>query len=218
MNRGTIKTLLRTLLGTTSDDPKFGATTLDPIVQQAVDSIVTDIVQANPSWLSKQVTLLANGGVGHTYTLTTQAVPILDFSRWLEVRYTDENGAKFTHARLEELNEKGSGYFDIVGPDDAPDLITSPSTSDAAPIWMRYAYWAAELASDSSVPTAVPGRFHDVVALEALFVYGLGGEEARTPEMRERWQDRRAQLIAHCGRRGVEPNRTRLYGDAGREC
>lgn len=215
--RATLKTLLRTLLGTSDDDPAFQDTILDPIIQQAVDSLLTSIREANAGYLVKEAALVANSPSSHSYTLAGQSPAILDFAKWLEVRYTDDAGAELSHARYEELRAMGGSYFDITGPDESAVLVTSPDTSAGVPLWMRWSYWPAELEDDESEPDGIPRRFHDVVPLEALFAYGLGGEQKRPPELTTRWIDRRAQLIAHVTRRGTAPARTRILTDASRE-
>jgi hypothetical protein len=55
----------------------------------------------------------------------------------------------------------------------------------------------------------------DVVALEALFAFALGGESRWPQELRERWTNRRAALFAHIRQRGVQPSRTRLDQSVG---
>lgn len=216
-SRATIRTWLRSLLGTSSDDPAFTDAILDPLLQQSVDVILQEITDSNPAYLSKTVTLIADSTTSRNYTFATQNPAIADFSKWLEVRYTDQDGAEFDHARLEELDRAGSSFFDIIGPDDTAVLVTSPDTTVGHKLWMRYAYWPAVLVDDNSVPSSIPSRFHDVVALECLFAFALGGEARRPPELRDRWLDRKAQLLAHVGRRGVAPARTRLSADWRRE-
>lgn len=117
---GSTKTLLRSYLGTASDDPQFTATILDPLVQAAYDSILTEITDANPDYLSTSVTLAADSSTSHVYTFSSQSSPITDFARWLSVRYTDENGVPLAEARRDELRDAGPDYFEIRGVDEAP--------------------------------------------------------------------------------------------------
>ena len=212
-SRGTLRTLIRTFLGTSADDAAFSAAILDPIVQQAVDSLIASIQDANPDYLVKLVTLVADTTTSHNYTFATQGTPIADFAKWLEVRYDDEDGSQLVEARLEELRDLGTDYFTIKGPDEAPVLVTSADSPAGKSLYFRYAYWPAELVDDNSVPTGIPSRFHDVVALEALFVFGLGGEQRLPRELYDRWFDRRAQLLSRVGRRGTQNSRTRMVVD-----
>lgn len=210
-SRLVIKGWIRRFLGTSDDDPAFDDSVLDPIVQQAVDSLLTAIQDVNPDYLVKPPVLLtADSPTSHNYTFASQSAPITDFAKWLEVRYTDEDGAQLDEARLEELASFGGDFFAITGPDEAPILVTSSDTEAGTGLWLRYAYWPAVLAGDSSQPTGISSRFHDVVALEALFAFGLGGEQRLPPELRERWFDRRGQLLARAGRRGTGVSRTKL--------
>ena len=211
MDREDLKNLVRRYLGTSSDDPAYANDVLEPMVQQAIDSLVSSIQDANPDYLVKPpVTLVADTPTSHNYTFATQAAPIVDFAKWLEVRYTDEDGSLLSEARLEDLRDSGTDFFAITGPDEAPVLVTSKDSPAGNALWFRYAYWPAELTVDTDEPDGIPTRFHDVIALECLFVYGLGGEQRLPRELYDRWFDRRAQLMSRVGRRGVQNSRSRL--------
>jgi len=220
-SRGQVKLWIRNWLGTGADDPLYGDTAagvsplLDPAVQQVVDALIDEIQLENPAYLSKFVTLVADAPDANVYSLAAQTPPVADFSRWLEVRVTDENGSAFEEARMEELHSVGSGYFCVTGPDDAAVIQTSPDTQAGLDLWLRYAYLPPALVDDNSVIPGIPAQFHDVVALEALFVFAVGGESRWPDELRERRRDRHAALIAHVGKRGVQQQRTRLDEHAG---
>lgn len=219
--RGQVKTIIRNWLGTGADDPVYGDTAagvsplLDPAVQQVVDDLIDQIHVASPYYLSTFAPLVPDAVTDRVYSLLNQTPPILDFSHWLELRMTDESGSTFEEARLEELQASGSGYFCITGPDKAAVVQTSPDTQAGVPLWLRYGIWPDDLVDDSSVIPGIPLRFHDVVALETLFVFAVGGESRWPDELRERRKDRHARLIAHVGKRGVQNNRTRLDQHSG---
>lgn len=218
-SRATIKGWIRNLLGTTADDPFFADETLDPIVQQAADAIVGAILEHNPDFLAKTpVTLAALAATSNIYDLQTQAVPVTDFAGVLELRLTDDSGAAFIEARLAELHESGSQYYAITGVDESAQIVTSKDTAAGTPLWLRYRYWPADMVEDTDAPGGIPVKFHDVVALESLFAYGLGGEQRLPAELFQRWQDRRVQLLLHVGRRSTRPRTTRILTDASREC
>ena len=210
MNRGTIATMVRTLLGTAEDDPAFSGTILNPLIQSAYDSLVADIHDANPHYLSTSVTLAADSASSHVYTFATQSSPVTDFAKWLEVRWTDEEGRLLDEVRLEELAAYGGDAFALSGVDESVVLRTATTDTAGEAIWFRYAYWPTAFTEDSSTPSGIPARYHDVVALETLFVFALGGEQARPRELRDRWQDRRNQLMARVGRRGVQNSLSRV--------
>lgn len=213
-SRSSIRTRLRRLLSVDSDDPEFDSDVLNEIIQEACDSLVTDINRQNPSYNTTTVTLEADSSSSHLYTFATQDTPITDFSRWLEVRWTDSEGLELDEVGLQDLRSAGQDHFCITGIDSAPVLQTSPDSSAGTDVWLRYVQWPTALSSDNDVPGGIPLRFHDVIALEALYAFALGGE-ARTPrELYDRWFDRRAQLMSHVGQRGPQNSRTRLYAEA----
>lgn len=214
--RGEVKTWIRTLLGTGEDDPVYGnqapgvSAVLDPAVQHVVDQLISEMHVANPGYLSTFASLTPAAAGSNLYDLAAQADPITDFAGWLELRFNDENGSLFEEARLEELKSSGSGYFCVTGTDDAPIIQTSSDTQGGIPLWLRYRIWPDNLVDDNTPIPGIPRRFHDVVALEALFVFAVGGESRWPEEMRERRRDRHAAMIAHVTRRGNQQSRTRL--------
>ena len=208
-SRATIKGWIRNLLGTTDDDPFFASSTLDPIIQQACDALVAGISDNNPDYLVRTpVTLTALSAASHIYSFPQ--LNITDFAKALEVRYTDEDGLELVEARFEELRDSGSDYYAITGADEIAQLQTSRGTEVGVALWMRYRYWPVDMDDDSDSPEGIPTKFHDVVALEALFAFGLGGEQRLPPELHQRWIDRRGQLFAHVAVRSTRPRRTRL--------
>jgi hypothetical protein len=214
-SRLTLKLWLRQWLGTASDDPAFADALLDPSLQAAYDGLIADLKEISPGFLvATAVTLVADTVTSHRYTFATQSVPITDFAKWLQVRYLTEDGSLLSECRVDELSEAPAGYFALSGPDDTAVLVTSPDTAVNTALWFQYTAWPAAFTADASVPSAIPSRFHDVVALECLFVYGNGGEQRMPPELRERWQTRRAQLLSAVSRRGVGVGRTRLVENA----
>lgn len=201
------------MLGTESDDPAFDDAVLDPVVQEAVDSLRSDINLANPGYNSTTVTLAADSSTSRTYTFATQSTPVTDFARWLEVRWTDEDGLELHEVRVDELREAGPDHFAITGIDSAPTLVTSKDSEAGVAVWLRYTQWETDLTADGDVPGGIPLKYHDVIALEALYAFALGGEERTPTGLYQRWLDRRAQLMHHVGKRGVQPSRTRIYSD-----
>ena len=206
-------TTIRVFLGTPSDDPAYSDTILNPIVQQAVDALLTDINEQNPGYNSTTVTLTADSTTSRQYTFASQSSAITDFARWLEIRWTDSAGLELTEARYDELRAAGQDHFFIAGIDSEPVLETSPDSTAGTDIFLRYTKWFADMTADNDVPKGIPLKFHDIIALEALFAFALGGEQRTPPELRTRWVDRRAQLIHHVGRRGNQPTRSRIYTD-----
>lgn len=212
-DRATIVTILRVYLGTSSDDPAYTDTILNPIVQQAVDSLLTDINEANPDYNTKTVTLAADSTSSRIYTFATQSSAITDFSAWREIKALDSSGFPQIEVRFDELRASGSDHFTISGIDQAAVLERSFGSPAGQNLFMRYTTWPALLVLDTDVPGGIPLRFHDVISLEMLFAFALGGEQRIPPNLEKRWFDRRQQLMRHVGQRGAQPSRTRLYGD-----
>ncbi len=201
---------MRLWLGTTDDDPAFPDTLLEPALQQGYDSLCEDIRQLNADYFATTVTLAAVSATSHQYNLAAQAAL---FASYLDVRYDDDQGAMLRECRFDELPVVGDAFFALSGPDAALVLFTSPGSPAGQPLWMRYAAWPATFADDNAAPTLIPERFHDVVGLEALFVFGVGGEQSLPRELRDRWTTRRAQLLSHCSRRGSGVSRTRFVDE-----
>ncbi len=212
--RSAIVTSIRRFLSAKSDDPEYTDTILNPIVQEAVDSLLTDINIQNPGYNSTTVTLAADSTTSRQYTFSSQSSPITDFARWSEVRWTDSKGLHLIEARYDELRDAGRDHFFISGIDSAPTLETSPDSMAGTAIFLRYTQWFADMTGDSDVPSGIPLKFHDVIPLEALFAFALGGEQRIPSNLENRWFNRRNQLIHHVGQRGVQPSQTRVYSDA----
>jgi hypothetical protein len=214
-SRSTIRASMIRMLGTTSDDPAYSSDVLNPIIQEAIYSLQADINIQNPSFNVMEATLVAASSTSHDYTFATQATPITNFARWLEVRWTDGDGLELSECRLEELRDAGPDFFTIMreGIETLGRLKTSTDSDAGTDVWMRYTLWEAEMSSDSDVPESIPLQFHDVIALEGLYVFGLGGEDRTPPELYNRWMDRRNQLMHYVGKRGVQPSRSRIYVD-----
>lgn len=209
--RSTIVASIRRYLATPDDDPAYSDTILNPIVQEAVDALLTDINEQNPVYNSKTFGLTADSSSGRIYTFASQPIPITDFARWLEVRWIDSRGTELTEIAYDFFEHGGADHFMVYDIDSAAILETSPGSTPGQDVWFRYTKWFADMTDDNDVPKGIPLKFHDVIGLEALFCFGLGGEQRLPPELRNRWFDRRNQLMHHVGRRGSQPTRTRLY-------
>lgn len=214
-----MKSRLRTYLGAAIDDPLYGdiagigvSPVLDVAVQDAVNGLIADIAEANPTYNCSYATLSPTDPVAqpNIYNITGTPFTSYPFARWLALRYDNQDGADLDEVRFNDLAGAGGQHFAVVTPDETAQIVLHSSELTTQLLWLLYGFWPLDLTSDSSSIVGIPSRFHDVVALEALFVYAVGGEAVRPPDLRQRWLDRRAQLIAHVSRRGTTPNRTRL--------
>lgn len=205
----TLRSRLLVHLVTTADDPLYTTTVLNQALVDAHHSLLDAIQRANPSYFYKEVTLTPDSQTTWTYTFATQSPPITDFSTMREVRKTNEDGDLLNEVRIEELRDAGNGFFTITGPDDAPVLRLSKDTELGLNLYAKYTYWPADMVQDSDSPNGIPLNYHDLLPLEALFVFGFGGESRVPPDLQTRWYDRRAELVAHVSHRTRFPQRTR---------
>ena len=205
----TLRTMLRTLMAIESDDPAFPVPVLTEALNQATDALVNEIHLANPDYLSVAVTLVPDTAGGRVYSLATQSTPVTDFYRWLEIRYTDVDGTELDEAEQRAFTNAGEGYFAITGTDEAAVLRTSQQ-SDSKDLYFRYGFWPVQMVGETTTPDGIPLRFHDVIPLEALYVFGYGGEQGMPRDLAGRWMTRRGQLMTHIGSRGVAVARTRI--------
>lgn len=200
----TLRTNTLIYLGTTSGDRAFPAATLNFLIQNAVNALIDDIEEANPSWMAVTSTLSATSSTSHDYTLPA------DFSGWLEVRLDDKDGAPLTEVRADELGATGGYVFSISGPDHAATLTTGDTISEGQTLYLKYRKWPDDLSADSDQPDDIPRKYHDLIALVAADEgMGLGGEGMLPAALLERKADRHAQLMTHVSRRGVEVPQTR---------
>lgn len=213
MNLGELRTSALVYLGTSSDDPAFTPTILNLLAQQAYSQLIGDMLDSNPGYLSKTVTLTPDSSTALTYTFSTQTPPVTDYHKWLEVRQTDQRGARLIEVRPEELDSGATSIFALTGPDDTPVLTLGFNSSTAPSLFFRYAYWPPVLVVDADVPVGVPTQYHDLIALRmAELGYALGGEAVFPPNLVVLTQNRQASLLATVGRRGVQASRTRGFG------
>lgn len=210
MIRSELCTRVRQYLGTAEDDPQFSDTILNPNLQDAYSGLLEDIKKLNPGYLQTSATLAANSTTSRIYTLATQAAPITDFAGWLDIRWTDGDGWPLREVRYDELNNADADAFALSGQDESLVLTTAPFATAGAPLWMAYIQWPAAWTASTDSPDLIPVRYHDVVALEALFVFGLGGEQRVPPELYTRWETRRSQLMESVAQRGVQPSTMRV--------
>jgi hypothetical protein len=206
------------LVATTSDDPLYTSAVVNGFLKDAHHAVVDEIHRANRSYLIKEVLLTPDANSQpswasaplNTYTFATQSPAITDFAYWSEIRKTNEDGDLLKEVRQEELRDAGNGFFTISGTDDAPVLRLSRDTESGLNLYFKYGYWPLDMQLDTDAPGGIPVQFHDVLPLEVCFSFALGGESEFPADLKQRWIDRKAALIAHVSKRGVWPSRTRV--------
>jgi hypothetical protein len=191
-------------LGTTSNDKAFPAATLNLLINNATNALLDDICEQNPAWAQGIVTQVAQSTTSHNYTLPA------DFSKWLEVRLDDADGAPLTEVRSDELNSTGGYVFSVVGPDHSATLTTGATIAAGNPLYLKYRAWPVDLSGDTDQPDMIPRKYHDLIALYAAEEgMALGGEGVLPVGLMRRKEDRHAQLMMHVSRRGTEVPQTR---------
>jgi len=213
-----LRAQLLVYLATTSDDPLYTPAVLNQLLRDVHHGLIDEIHKTNRSYLTKEVLLTPDASSQpawatqplETYTFATQDPAITDFAYWSELRKTNEDGDLMQECRQEELRDAGNGYFCVLGTDDAPVIRVSKDTEVGLNLYLKYGYWPADLVLDTDTPGGIPVQFQDVLPLEACFGFGLGGESEFPADLKQRWIDRKAALIAHVSKRGVQVSRTRV--------
>lgn len=204
-DRSALRTKVFTYLGTRSTDPFYknedGSSRIDGLLQDAYNAIVSDILLTNPEYLQKVETLTS---ADHTYALPA------DFAGWIDVRLNTSTGTPLTQCDMEFLPSTFGTEFAISGPDQDAVLTTSGGVEAGVDLYLLYRYWPLDWTQDTDSPDVVPSKFHDVVALDAAEVaFALGGEQVMPPKLVALKEDRRASLLLHVGRRGVQATTAR---------
>lgn len=180
-------------LGTSSADKAYPSTTLNFLLNNAVNRILEDIQETNPGWLRTTTTLTSST---HSYTLPA------DFRKALEVRITDKDGVELEEVRDDDINAVSGYAYAISGADHAATLTTGSTVEEGVDLYLRYGYWPSDLSADADQPDSIPRKFHDIIALEAAKEgFGLGGEQEFPATLQDQLYDRTAQLHNHVSRR-----------------
>jgi hypothetical protein len=206
------------LVATTTDDPLFTSAVVNDLLKDAHHNLVDEIHRTNRDYLTKDVLLTPDVNTTPawssapvlSYTFATQTPAITDFAYWMELRKTNDDGDLLREAPLETLRDAGNGFFAFSGTDDSPVLRLSKDTEQGINVYLKYGYWPLDMQLDTDAPLGIPTQFHDVLVLEALFGFAIGGEGERPPELKERWLDRRSALLFHVGKRGTAVHRTKI--------
>jgi hypothetical protein len=194
-----IRTAAYDFLGTTSTDPAFPAARITRFINVWLNGLYADV---NPDALVLDATLTVDAGQERRYTLGTQTPAITNFRTALEVRLQNDSGLRLTERPISQLMALGGPFYAITGADQSAVLVTATAALPRVPVFLRYAYWPAELVGDADTPGALPDRFHHLAALGAAQLAFPAGDEGAFPaEYQALLFDGRAQLLAHLGRR-----------------
>ncbi|HKR55550.1 MAG TPA: hypothetical protein VJS20_04570 [Gemmatimonadales bacterium] len=215
---GALRNTLLVYLTTTADDPLYTPAVLNGLLTQAHRSLLEAVQHVNRSYLIKEVLLTPDAQTQpvwasaplNQYTFASQSPAIADFSYWVELRKTNEDGDLLKECRFEELRDAGNGFFCFTGVDESVVLRVSRDTENGLNLFLRYGYQPVNMVADTDVPGGIPAKFHDVIALEACFGFGLGGESVFPADLKIRWLDRKAELLASVTQRGMQPQRIRV--------
>lgn len=202
MNRLAIRGMVYNLLGTTEADQFYLPATVNPWIQAAVNAILQRIRDTNPDFFRKTATLAPVPSTGRAYPLASQTPAITDFSGVLELRFTDDGGNELTEVRGRDLNSCAGNGYALEGADESAVLTLATAADVGLALYLKYAYWPAELDDDTDEPDGIPSRFHDLVAYEtAEILFGFGDEQQMPGSIQKVKLDRDAQLLMHVARR-----------------
>lgn len=205
-------------LATTTDDPLYTSAVCNGFLKDAHHSLIDEIHRTNRNYLTKDVLLLPDANTTPvwssapvlSFTFATQTPAVTDFAYWLELRKTNDDGDLLRECPVENLRDAGNGFFAFSGTDDTPVLRLSKDTEQPINVYLKYGYWPLDMQLDTDAPQGIPVQYHDLLPLEALFAFALGGESEVPKDLRIRWNDRKSALIAHVGKRGTQVSQTKL--------
>lgn len=198
-----MRTYLRAMLGVEDNDKLYTSARLNLFLEQAHAGLVADVRKVAPTYYAAVVTL-TESGAGHTYNLVSQAGT---FAEVLEVRVANASGQELSQVRLEDLNAAAGNRYAISGQDAAVVITTSADVPANSALYLRYSYWPSALTSDID-PPGIPEKFHEIVPLEALFTFELGGEAALPTTLKERWSARKLAFMVHVAERVRQPTKS----------
>lgn len=204
----TLRDMTYAYLGTTSSNQQLTIARVDRWLNDAYNALVEDLPG---SFLISTATLTADSSTSRTYTLTSQATPITDWRQFREVRLTNNEGVILLPVDYDQLRILQGDTYSVRGNDHALIVETSPGQPAGSALWVVYSTWPAEMSATSDIPSAIPYRYHDLIALGAAELGFASGGEGRFPaEYAARKQDRYAQFLDHVTRRGTDAPNLRL--------
>jgi len=217
-SRAVLRATLLQFLSTTTDDPLFTPAVLNGFLEDAHHSLVDEMHRVNRSYLVKDVLLIPDATTTPVwssapvlqFTLATQNPAITDFAYWVELRKTNDDGDLLRECPIESLRDAGNGYFAVQGPDDLAVIRLSKDTEQGINVYLKYGYWPPDMQLDTDAPQGIPAQYHDLLPLEALFSFALGGESEVPKELMQRWIDRKSALLAHVSKRGTQVGQTKI--------
>jgi hypothetical protein len=197
-------------LGTSDRNQAFPRTQIKRLVNQAQDALHEDCLRSFPDALVVPRTLTADGTDATAYVFGSQSPAILNVALIAEVRLADAEGRVLTEVPFAERHRRGGATYSLVG-FESPTLYLGPSVTSGGPVYVAYVPAPAEMSDDGDAPDWMPPRFHDVLSLMAArLASGSGNEQQFSPELRDRLDDRVAQLRFAFGQRSLSPRLARV--------
>lgn len=189
-------------LGTTSSNQLYTPARVTRWINDAYNALVDDMPGA---MVTKEATLAADSSTSRVYTLSSQTPVITDWRQFREVRLTDSEGALLRPLPYDQLRDWTGDRYAVRDPDETVKLVLSSTLTAGSAVWVLYSYWPAELSAASDVPSTVPSRYHDLIALSAAEMAFPAGNEATFPAVyAAKKVDRYAQFLDHVTRRGTD--------------
>lgn len=194
-------------LGTTDRNAAFPREQIKRIVNEAQESLYEDAVQEFPDRFRLGATLLPDMNDPTAYVLGAQTPPITGVQKIVDLRVTDYDGIPLVELPISERHYWGRANYGVLG---VESLTLVTSGSGYGQLYLEYVPTIPPLVGDSDTPGWMPTRFHDVIGLEAAFTaVGTGNEQALSPNLIQRWTDRRAQWLLSVGQISLDVTRQR---------
>jgi hypothetical protein len=184
----------RTQLGVKSGDPEFPDETLLASLVASVAELHQELRGIAEEQLEQTTTLIADGGTGHLYTLSSQTAPIA-VAGILACRLDDRRGMMLDQCSNTQLDSYLGARYSLTGAPGAQVIETSVSVRSGAPLFLRYHVAPPALTLDSTIPAWLPDHSLDLLGLlVAQQSFPQGGEQSFPRDQAERLVSRREDL------------------------
>lgn len=196
----------RRYLGVKRSDPEFPEAHLVDVANTALSDLWDDCIRLNENEAVITTTLEVDIGAQRTYTLSSQATPLVVL-RVLSLRLDNAEGSILTELPLSQMDAYRGLSYALTGAEGSQAIVTSEGVQAQRPLALRYIPVLGELEdANALVPAFLPGRYRDVLAMMiAREVWPQGGESNFPAELFDRLDARTSQLYEVWSKRSTDP-------------